>query len=101
MDRSDCAEVGLDEEGDRESLSHLLMNDVFIRNGGDCKGVMVSWRSSDSEFRSSFDGPVMGENSGNGTATDDSVAFVDMLSDEDTLPTVCRLRGMTDLPLLG
>lgn len=100
VEKSDCAEPGLDEAGDRESLSHLLMKDVFIRSGGDCKGDIVSWRSSDSEFRSLFEGSVMGENSGKGIATDDSVGFVELLS-EETLPTVCRLRGMTDLPLFG
>ena len=42
VDKSDCEEVGLDEDGDRESLSHLRMKDVFIRSGGDCKGEMVS-----------------------------------------------------------
>lgn len=101
MDKSDCAELGLEEAGDRESLSHRLMNDVFIRKGGDCKGDIVSLRSSDSEFRSLLEGPVTGENSGKGIATDDSVGFVELLSEDDTLPTVCRLRGITDLPLLG
>jgi hypothetical protein len=101
VDRSDCAELGLDEAGDRESLSHRLMKDVFIRRGGDCKGDMVSLRSSDSELRSLLEGPVTGENKGKGIATDDSVGFVELLSEDDTLPTVCRLRGTTDLPLLG
>jgi len=44
----------------------------------------------------------MGEKRGRGTATDESVRFDEILSDEETLPTVCLLlRGMTDLPVPG
>lgn len=96
--RSDCDELGLEEIVDRESLSHLRIKDVFIRKGGDCSGETVSFRSSDSR---SSEGPVMGENNGKGTATDDSVWFEETLSDEDTLPIVCLLRGITDLPFPG
>jgi hypothetical protein len=63
---------------------------------------MVSWSSS--EFLSSFDGLVMGENSGRGTATDDSVFCAEELpeepfskdtlaSEEDILLMVFRRRG--------
>lgn len=99
--KSDCDELGLEEDDDRESL-YFRMKDVFILSGGDCKGEMVSFRSSksESELRPWFEGPATGEKSGNGTGTDDSVMF-EMPSEEETLETVCLLRGTTDLPVDG
>ena len=99
VDISDCAEVGLELAGDRESLLHRT-NDVFILKGGDWSGEMVSSRSSESELevRSSTKRPVVGENNGRGTATDEPE---EALSEDGTLPTVVLLRGTTDRPSLG
>lgn len=43
----------------------------------------------------------MGENSGNGTATDDSVGLVDRLSEEGTLLASCLSPGMLARPVLS
>jgi hypothetical protein len=98
--KSDCDEPGLEEDGERESL-YLRMKDVFILSGGDCRGEIVSCRSSksESELRPWNEEPAVGEKSGNGTAADASVKF-ETWSDE-ILETVCLLRGMTDLPVVG
>ena len=101
VDKSDWAELGREEDADsveRESLSNRRSKpDRFNRSGGDCKGDTVSKASSE-PLSSLCEGPVKGENSGSGTATDDSVAFVDRLSEEGTLLAVCLSLGMLALP---
>ena len=103
VERSDCEEPGREpesglEDDEREPLPCRSKNpERFFLNGGDCKGEIVSWCSSESL---PSEGRTMGENSGNGTDTEDSAPLSDATNSDDAmLVIVSRRRGMLLLPL--